>query len=108
MVMTGLAHSNAKLESGHRPTSLIGLQDDYLARAKALSPLIEEQASQTEQAAKMTEKVVQAFRDSKLFWMNVPKELNGGGLDLHTRLDVLEELARADGSTGWAFMAIAG
>ncbi len=56
----------------------------------------------------MTPKIVQALRDSKLFWMNVPVELNGEDLDMHTRLNVLEELARADGSTGWAFMAIAG
>ncbi len=82
--------------------------EDALASAKALGPLIEQQADLTEERTKMTDTVVQAFRDTRLFWMNVPKELNGGGLDLHARLDVLEELARADGSTGWAFMAIAG
>lgn len=81
---------------------------DALTRAKELAPLIESEADLTEAGAQMTPVVVQALRDSKLFWMNVPTELNGEGLDLHQRLDVIEELARADGSTGWAFMAIAG
>ena len=85
-----------------------GYPKDPLERAKSLAPLIENHADETEHLGKMTPQVVQAFRDTKLFWMNVPVEFNGEDFDMHTRLDVLEELSRADGSTGWAFMAIAG
>lgn len=81
---------------------------DPLEIAKGLAPLIEAHADETEQGSKMAEEVVQAFRDTRMFWMNVPKELGGDDLDMHTRLAVLEELSRADGATGWAFMAIAG
>lgn len=104
--MTALASSLREFVAP--ATSSHGAPSDALAQARALAPLIEAEADLTEQGTQMTERVVQAFRDSRLFWMNVPTELNGGGLDLHQRLDVIEELARADGSTGWAFMAIAG
>lgn len=88
--------------------TLVNFPTEPLARAKALAPIIEADAEETERLARMTPRVVQALRDARLFWMNVPRELNGEEFDVHTRLDVLEELSRADASTGWAFMAIAG
>ncbi len=103
--MTAIAK---KVSTAGQTGTLLNFPSDPLGRAKALAPLIESDAEETEEHARMTPRVVQALRDARLFWMNVPAALNGEEFDLHTRLDVLEELSRADASTGWAFMAIAG
>jgi indole-3-acetate monooxygenase len=81
---------------------------DPLERARSLAPLIETNAAECEQLGRLTDDVVQAFRDTRLFWMNNPVDAGGEDIDLFQRLDVIEELSRADGSTGWTFMAIAG
>jgi alkylation response protein AidB-like acyl-CoA dehydrogenase len=81
---------------------------DATARARSLAPLIESHAAEAERLGRLTDEVVQALRDTGLFWMNNPVEAGGEDIDLFQRLDVIEELSRADGSTGWAFMAIAG
>jgi len=76
-----------------------------LARARALAPLISAQAQATEQAGTMVPEVIEAFRETELFWLMLPAELGGAGADFITSLDVLEEVTRADGSTGWSLMA---
>ena len=53
----------------------------------------------------MPAELVAAFRDTELFWLALPVELGGGGADLITTLETLEEVSRADGSTGWSLMA---
>ncbi|MCG2621252.1 acyl-CoA dehydrogenase family protein [Arthrobacter sp. I2-34] len=77
----------------------------FLERARELAPLIESEAAAAETAGRLTPKVVQAFRDTGLFWMIVPKAFGGGGLRTGEAIEVIEEISRADGSTGWAFMA---
>ena len=37
--------------------------------------------------------------------MLIPKRYGGGGTDIVTAFKVIQEISRADGSTGWAFMA---
>jgi alkylation response protein AidB-like acyl-CoA dehydrogenase len=49
--------------------------------------------------------VVDALTESGLFWMLVPTAFGGGGLGIRDALLVNEAIARADASTGWAFMA---
>jgi alkylation response protein AidB-like acyl-CoA dehydrogenase len=78
---------------------------DPTARARALRDLIEAEARTTEDARTMTPRVVDALRDAGLFWILVPAELGGGEVDVRTALEVFEELAYADGSTGWSLMA---
>lgn len=53
----------------------------------------------------MPHAIVDALRESGLFWMVVPSSLGGGGSDLIPMMEVIEELSFADGSTGWSFMA---
>ena len=77
----------------------------YLDRARELAPLIESEAPIAERDGRLTPSVVQAFRDTGLFWMVVPKAFGGGGLTTAQAIEVIEEISRADGSTGWAFMA---
>ena len=78
---------------------------DMLARAAALAPLIEAHAAETERLGTMPAPVVAALREAELFWTMLPHELGGAGCDFLETLDVLEEVSRADGSTGWSLMA---
>lgn len=78
---------------------------DYIARARAVKPIIDAEADAMEAGATITKPVVDALAENGLFWLLVPREYGGGGQDIVTSLKVVEELARADGSVGWAFMA---
>ena len=76
-----------------------------IERARALRPLIEANAERTELHVTMPAEVVDALADAGLFWVLVPTEVGGLEADAVTALEVFEELAYADGSTGWSAMA---
>ena len=78
---------------------------DMLARARDLAKLVSSHADATEKAGTMVPELVAAFREAGLFWLLLPAELGGTGADFTTAIDVLEEVSRADGSTGWSLMA---
>jgi indole-3-acetate monooxygenase len=78
---------------------------DLIARTRALTPLIEREAAQAESDTTTTPAVVDAMAAAELFWLLVPKELGGAEVSVVDALDVYEELAYADGSTGWSVMA---
>ncbi|MDQ0382953.1 acyl-CoA dehydrogenase family protein [Amycolatopsis thermophila] len=82
-----------------RPTT------DALAAAKAIAPLIESEADAIERDTTITKTVVDAIARERLFWLLVPEEYGGWGLGIVDSLKVIEEISRADGSTGWALMA---
>src|SRR5689334_16554224 len=74
---------------------------DYIARARALRPLIASAADEAERRRELTPEVVDALIESGIFKMLLPKSLGGAELDPLTYTAVLEELARGDGSTAW-------
>lgn len=76
-----------------------------LERAKALAPVIEAEAAECERRGQFTERLVDTFCASRLFWVAVPEELGGEDLDVVGQIEMIEELSRADGSTGWTVMA---
>lgn len=78
---------------------------DYLDRARAVAAIAQREGNAIEDAKTITPAVVEALRDTGLFWMLVPEAFGGGGLDIVNAFKVIQELSRADGSTGWAFMA---
>jgi alkylation response protein AidB-like acyl-CoA dehydrogenase len=78
---------------------------ELVARARALRPLIESEAARAEAETTTTQAVVDAVGAAELFWLLVPKELGGSEAPLAEVLEVFEELAYADGSTGWSVMA---
>lgn len=78
---------------------------DYVARAREVAKVIEAEADNIEAAATITKPAYQALADADLFWMLIPKRYGGGGTDIVTAFKVIQEISRADGSTGWAFMA---
>ena len=85
------------------PTELAA--PDYIARARAVAEVIEAEANRIEEAATITRPVFEALSDAGLFWMLIPEQYGGGGSDIVTAFKVIQEISRADGSTGWAFMA---
>ncbi len=74
-------------------------------KARALRPLIEQDAARAESESTTTKAVVDALAEAELFWILVPRELGGAEAGIEDALGVFEELAYADGSTGWSAMA---
>ncbi|WP_181782315.1 acyl-CoA dehydrogenase family protein [Pseudonocardia pini] len=78
---------------------------DWVARARSLKPVIDAEADTMEAGATITKPVVDALAEAGLFWVLVPTEYGGAGEGIVTSLKIVEELSRADGSVGWAYMA---
>ncbi|MGU3584575.1 acyl-CoA dehydrogenase family protein [Rhodococcus sp. C26F] len=78
---------------------------EYLARAREVAKVIDAEANAIEAGATITRPVYDALAEAGLFWILVPEEYGGAGLDIVSAFKVIQELTRADGSTGWAFMA---
>lgn len=78
---------------------------DHLARAKSVGRLVEQEADAIERDRTITRPVYEALAEAELFWTLVPRELGGLGLGIVEAFEVIEEISRADGSTGWALMA---
>jgi alkylation response protein AidB-like acyl-CoA dehydrogenase len=78
---------------------------DPLSAARSLRSLVEAEADATDRELTMTKPLVEAFAETGLNHLQVPRELGGIEADSDTALDVLEELAHQDGSIGWSFMA---
>ena len=76
-----------------------------VATARALSELIESHAAETASAATLAPAVVDAIQAAGLFQLMVPAELGGGNAEIPVLVEVVEEISRADPSTGWAYMA---
>jgi indole-3-acetate monooxygenase len=76
-----------------------------LEKARTLAPVIEREAAAAEAAGTMTPTVVDALDAAGMFSLMVPRSLGGAEVDIVTALDVLEEICRIDGSTGWSLLA---
>ncbi|WP_062896101.1 acyl-CoA dehydrogenase family protein [Mycobacterium avium] len=90
------------LTAGTAPSTTLA---DYLERVRAITPLIRAEAESMERAQTLSDAVRDALAEQNLHRMLIPTELGGGGLLPSEGLRVYEELAKADASTAWAFMA---
>ncbi|MCC7364937.1 MAG: acyl-CoA dehydrogenase family protein [Dehalococcoidia bacterium] len=77
---------------------------DPLARAKALAPEIIATADTTERERRVPLPLVRKMADAGLFSITVPKEFGGMEAEYLPYFDTIEEVSRADGSTGWVLM----
>jgi indole-3-acetate monooxygenase len=77
----------------------------YLERARSLAPLIMRDATTIERDCTISQAVLDGLIENDLFWCMLPKDLGGGEIGIVDALRVAEEISRADGSTGWAYMA---
>jgi alkylation response protein AidB-like acyl-CoA dehydrogenase len=78
-----------------------------LDKARSLRPLFDRMGPVNEKKGELSEEVVSAMHEAGLFGMWVPRELGGFELNATDGLELLEEVAYADGSTGWVLMAAA-
>ncbi|GAA1016365.1 oxidoreductase [Acrocarpospora pleiomorpha] len=75
---------------------------ETVQRASALFDLIRSEAAQGQEDRQVTKAVTDAVDDAGLFNLMVPQRLGGPGASARTMIEVLVELGRADGSTGWS------
>lgn len=71
---------------------------------RELTPELSRRAEEIEAARELPADLLDGLRAAGCFRMFVPRSHGGYEADPHTGLAVLEELARADGSTGWTVM----
>ena len=76
-------------------------ETDYIARARALQPLIAEAAPRIETERTLDDAVVAALHEAGLFRMMMPRWLGGGEAPPSVFVQVIEAIARADASTAW-------
>lgn len=91
--------------AAHKVQSSTAAGIDYLRIVREMAPLVAREATAAEECGDLTQPVVDIFLGSELLWFMAPKELGGGESSVRTCIQVLEELARSDGSTGWSLMA---
>jgi indole-3-acetate monooxygenase len=72
-----------------------------LDAARKLAPQIRACADETEAERELPRPLFEALADAGMFHLAVPRSLGGGEVDLPTYIQVVEELGKADASTGW-------
>lgn len=77
-----------------------------LERLEAITPLLQAAGAENEDLGTLRSDVVAALHDSGVFRLGVPHELGGYEASPRQVIEVIEKLAYADASTGWAVMAL--
>jgi alkylation response protein AidB-like acyl-CoA dehydrogenase len=72
-----------------------------LDAARKLVPQIRSSADEIEARRELPRPLFEAMADAGLFHIAVPRAIGGGELDLPTYVHVIEEIGKADASTGW-------
>jgi indole-3-acetate monooxygenase len=80
-------------------------RESLSAAARDLAPFFSEQSIAAEKQGRLTDSTISALRQSGLLSLFVPKALGGAELWPVAGIEIIETLARADGSTGWVVMA---
>jgi alkylation response protein AidB-like acyl-CoA dehydrogenase len=73
-----------------------------LEEVRKLVPQIRACADEIDTLRELPEPLAEALADAGLFQLALPRSLGGAELDLPTYIQVIEEIGRADASTGWA------
>jgi alkylation response protein AidB-like acyl-CoA dehydrogenase len=80
-------------------------QHQLVGDARRLAGVWEAEAEASEAAACLSQASVDALFDAGLFHVLVPECLGGAEADIRTAFEVIEEVSRIDGSTGWTLLA---
>ena len=72
-----------------------------LETARKLAPLIRASAAETDAQRELPRPLFEAMADAGLFRLALPRTLGGFEMDLPSYIQVIEEIGRADASTGW-------
>ena len=74
---------------------------DLVERARALAPLILQEADEIERTRRLTAPVVSALVENGLYRSLLPQSLGGAEAPLEIFMQMQEEIAKADASTAW-------
>ena len=77
---------------------------DLLAKVRELAPSLAARAPEMEDARRMPLDIVEQLRAAGVFRMYAPRSHGGLELDLPVSIEVLTQIARAEGSVGWIAM----
>lgn len=80
------------------------MASNLLTVVQELAPDIAAAADQAERERRMSDELAFLFSESGLFRMSAPVGYGGRGLELSKQLEVIEAVARIDGSAGWCVM----
>lgn len=83
------------------PATAMDLPPDPLTQARAMVPLLREEAPKIEALGRLTPAVVEALHAGGLYRVLLPRQYNGYNAGLETFVGVMETLAGADASTAW-------
>jgi alkylation response protein AidB-like acyl-CoA dehydrogenase len=72
-----------------------------LDAARKLAPMVRSYADQVEAERELPRPLFEALADAGMFHLAVPRVLGGAEIDLPTYVQVIEEIGKADASTGW-------
>ncbi|MFB7744851.1 acyl-CoA dehydrogenase family protein [Streptomyces sp. NPDC056132] len=78
--------------------------EDILARAKAIAPILRENAQRIEDNRQLPQDIVELLRGTGVFRMAVPASWGGPELDAVQQTEVIEALAVGDASAAWCAM----
>ena len=73
-----------------------------LEAARALAPLIRASADEIDAKRELPRAVFEAIADAGMFQLAVPRDIGGAEIEYPVFVQVMEELGKADASTGWA------
>ena len=72
-----------------------------LEAARKLAPRIRSSADEIDAARELPRPLFEALADAGMFHLAVPRAIGGVEIDFPTYVQVIEELGKADASTGW-------
>src|SRR5213594_4646465 len=72
-----------------------------LEAARKLAPQIRASADEIDRQRELPRALFEAIADAGLFHVAVQRAIGGGEIDLPTYVQVIEEIGKADASTGW-------
>ena len=79
-----------------------------LERARALAPLLDRCAEAVEAERRLVPALLDGLHEAGLFRLLLPRVLDGGEVDPVTFVDVVEEIAKTDGSAAWCLCQAGG
>ena len=82
-------------------TDTAGTGTAYIARARALIPVLEAAGPRIDAARELPPDVLDAMHDDRMFRLLVPRSVGGVELEPAIYVQVVEAIAAGDGSTAW-------
>lgn len=92
------------MEATSRQKESEGASAQPVDAARALATGIRDRAEHIERHRRMPAELVHSLAEAGLFHLCVPQAFGGGEVDPRTMVQVIEEIAMADGSAGWCVM----